>query len=183
MAKIRDSVSENGRNTPDVENINAGGNDGDESLDVFYYVKRSREKRNKGSALQTTDLSANIGGDLIPSNNTNTRRRKAESIVRMIFAAVVVLAILTATVVTVRILVFSDKGSIDPLSDLTADEDTTETSMVIIEVTERSLTSIEISAAIEKDDLALARASAAFGGKQELSVQHGTRKLKLQDVR
>jgi len=196
MAKVRDvnrkddSASKNGKKAPDEENANKGGSGDDESqallnLDLFRYVRKSREKRGKGRESKTTDLSSNIGGDTSPSNNTTNLRRRAEHIIRIVFVAVVVLAILTALVVTLRIVVFSpngDNGTVKPVLDLTADKDNEKTNMVITEVTERSLTSIEINGAGEKDDLALARASAGLGGKQELSAIHGTRKRRLQEL-
>lgn len=177
MAKIRDanrkedSASKDDRNAPDEENA-----------DLLYYVRKSRERRESNRTPKVTDLSANIGGGSSPMyETTNNKRRKAESIVRTIFVTLVVLAFLTVAVFALRISVFSKKENVDRIPGLTDDKNSKETNMVIIEVTERSLTSVEIDAAIEKDDLALARASAGFGGIQELSLIHGKRQRKLRN--
>lgn len=163
-------------------------------------------KREEGAGKReqrTTKLSSDIGSDSSSSNETSNKRRKAKKIVLIIFLSVVVVALFTALALTLRNTVFSKNGksygdngktiestghppaSFPSFPDLTnpADEkDDEKASMVIVEVTERSLTSIEINEGIDKDNLGLARSSTGIGKAQVTAAMHGTRKRNLEEA-
>jgi len=198
MAKIRDAdskgklVSKKFKNRADEERANTSRNeDGSRArhiLDLFGPLRRSSEDSANGRGQRTTDLSAKIAIESTSSNDTNNRRRRAESVVRIIFVTVILVAIITALSLTLKIVVFSRNGKArgdnDKIIDSTGESpvsplDDKEANMVIFEVTERSLTSIEINESIEKETLSLARASAVFGEAQELVANHGTHKRRL----
>jgi len=170
---------------------------------LFDYMWKSREISVNGRGQRTTDLSSEIAGDLSSRNNINSRRRRAKPAVGIVFVTIALVALLTALALTLKIVVFSPNakfnGITDEIIDSTgespvsppsfpapidpaANKDDKEPSMVIIEVTERSLTSIEIKEGIEKDNLFLARSSAGFEEAEELAAIHGTHKRKLYEA-
>ena len=183
MTKIRDaddkskSVSKRGKDHADEDKINTStGDAADESnvpriFDLFCYGRKFTEEGAMGRDQRMTDLSSHFGNPLSSNNNANNRRRRTESFFRMILVTVVVVAFVTALVLTLRIVVFTpngeSRGDTDKLIESIGEspvsppsyEDDKDPSMVIIEVTERSLTSIEINEGIEKDVSSLARAS------------------------
>mmetsp|Transcript_23572 Transcript_23572/g.55863 ORF Transcript_23572/g.55863 Transcript_23572/m.55863 type:complete len:392 (+) Transcript_23572:2-1177(+) len=65
--------------------------------------------------------------------------------------------------------------------DSDAEKNEKDPSMVIVEVTERSLTSVEINKGIEKDNLSLARASADIGAVQDVAENYGKHKRTLEE--
>lgn len=198
MAKIRDAeskgkvASKKSRNIADEERATANRYEYESSakhiLDLFGPLRKSREDSASGRGQRTTNLSSEFSRDSTSSNDTNSRRRRTESVVRIFFVTIILVAIVTALSLTLKNVVFSrngkTRGNTHKIIDSTGESpvsplDEKEASMVIIEVTERSLTAIEINEAIEKNTLSLARASASFGEAPELAINHGTHKRRL----
>ncbi len=132
---------------------------------------RNENEVKNSKSRKSTNLSSKIGGYLPP-----TQRKKPSRMVRIlriIVVAIILVLCAIATVFLLRIFVFAPKENKTSVDSIDA-----AARMVVMEVTERKLTPLEINGPEEVDALAKARAGSRFEDKNSFD---GTRRRRLDE--
>lgn len=167
-----------------------GSDTSSEEWDLLHYVRQStQEEQAPQPPPRRTNLSSRVGGGDEPPPKREKERSRMVSILRVAVPVIILLLILGAAVVVLRVFVFSrqvmnangDEPAVDPsIPDLSVDESTVvpieednTPRMVILEVTERKLTPVEIGGTEEEGVLAKLRAEEGKRRRQLAEVAEG----------